>query len=1110
MTRPAPSESSGPSLAQASAGAFTSRASRQGRQYFAEGRVAIEGADRDTVLAHVKGSRPEPYLVAINFAEVPSRSRLQVQCNCAFFKDGFPCKHLYATLLAIESAGIRMVNPAFYEGRLDLVTLKEDISAGRDPFFDGKQSLSKVNGDTDEDRGVDGRETADGWESRLAALRRATGPFPPMSTAEVALGRALRRKWRYVINPARSEELQALVVEVFVQQDDEPWSPYPLSERNLATVAEEAQRKALELLSASQLPPYSAPHLRLPDGADEAAAVVSPGHRSYMLPALAATNSLVLASPDGKHDNPSLQLDVDDPWQVVLRAEADPESSEVWFLEVTLIRGDERKKAADATLLLRDGLAVLGDRLSQVNIDDSFHWVRYLRKNGALRLPAENPEEALRQLCTIGYIPDVQLPDPWGAERALPQPHAIFEGPKPRKSTVGAEIRFGYGDILFPLSASDSGYVDADGKKLVLRNPIAERKALELLGRLGASAPEDTNSAAVNLPKNRIDHAVRLLVRSGWRVEARGGQIRGLSTQTLRIVSDQDWFDLEGEIAFDGVMIDLPELLRAVRQGDGYVKLDDGTHGILPEDWLKKYTALASLGAKKGRKLRFAKSQAILLDMMLTEQSVFQPDQGFVDHREHIRQAGSPEPISEPESFDGQLRSYQQEGLGWLLYLERLGLSGCLADDMGLGKTVQLLALLAHRKLDGRSRGPSLVVAPRSLVFNWISEATRFTPHLKVLDYTGLQRAERLDDFAEQDLVVTTYGTVRRDVEHLRNQSFDYVILDEAQAIKNASAQSSKACRLLQGRHRLALSGTPVENHLAELWSIFEFLNPGMLGSRREFAGLARPENQEALYSVSRGLRPLILRRTKKQVLQELPEKTELTIHVRLDDDERRLYNELRDHYRTRIKERISQEGFGRARMHVLEALLRLRQAACHPGLVDPRRASGASSKLDALLEQLSEVLQEGHKVLVFSQFVQLLEILCKRLDSDGYTYAYLDGRTRDRAAVVNRFQNDPDCSLFLISLKVGGLGLNLTAADYVYILDPWWNPAAEAQAIDRAHRIGQTRSVFAYRLIAEDTVEDKIVQMQRDKRRLAQALISEDNAVVQELSMDDLERLLS
>ncbi|MEM7677922.1 MAG: SNF2-related protein, partial [Myxococcota bacterium] len=712
--------------------------------------------------------------------------------------------------------------------------------------------------------------------------------------AEVARGRATKRRWRYVINPARSEELQAVVIEVFVQNENEAWAPYTLGERSLATIADDTQRTALELLSSSPLPPYSAPHLRLPDSADEAAAVVASGYRNLVLPALAATKSLVLADSSGNHEQPALTLDDKGPWQTSLRAEPDEEAEATWSLQTVLIRGDEARPASDATLLLRDGLAVIGTTVSQVELSDSFHWVRYIRKNGAIKLPAKDPQNALRQICTIANIPDIRLPEPWTTERASPLPQVIFENPKPRKNTVGAEVRFAYGDVLFPLSATDSGYLDADEHRLVLRDGEIERKALEQLGRFGASPPDEADNSSVNLPKGQLDAAVRLLVLAGWRVEAKGGRIRSLSNHSLRLVSGQDWFDLEGEVRFGDLQIDLPELLRAVRQGDGYVRLDDGTHGILPEDWLKKYMALASLGAKKGKKLRFARSQAILLDMMLTEQGVFQPDQGFIDHREHIRHAGTPGAVEEPVNFAGELRSYQREGLGWLLYLERLGMNGCLADDMGLGKTVQLLALLAHRKRDGRSRGPSLVVAPRSLIFNWISEASRFTSELAVLDYTGLQRAERLDEFDKQDLIVTTYGTIRRDIESLRKQAFDYVILDEAQAIKNASAQASKACRLLQGQHRLALSGTPVENHLAELWSIFEFLNPGMLGSRREFAGLARPENFEALDSVSRGLRPLILRRTKKQVLQELPEKTELTIHVRLDEEERRMYNELR------------------------------------------------------------------------------------------------------------------------------------------------------------------------------------------------------------------------
>ena len=716
MTRPAPSESSGPSLAQASTGAFTSRATRQGTQYFSEGRVTIEGADRDTVLAHVKGSQADPYLVAINFAEVPTRSRLQVQCNCAIFKKGVPCKHLYATLLAIENKAIRMVNPAFYENRLDLVTLKEDLDIGHDPFFDGQQSLAQANGDADQERGGEGREPAAGWENRLAALRRATGPFPPLSVVAVALGRAVARQWRYVINPARSEELQSLVIEIFVKES-EAWAPYPLNERNLATVAEAKHKVALELLAASPLPPYSAPHLRLPDGADEAAAVVALGHRQYVLPAMTETGSLTLARPDGSYDGEALRLDVENPWSMQMRAERDPEAEEIWLLEPVLTRSDETRPASEVSLLLRDGLAVIDGFISQIDVQDSFHWIRYLRKNGALRLPAEHPEEALRQLCTITNIPDLRLPEPWTVEHAKPVPQAVFENPKPRKSAVGVEVRFGYGDVFFLLSASDSGYVDADAKKVILRDRQAERAALETLGRFGAEAPDDNDASQIGLPKARLDGAVLALVRSGWRVEARGGLIRGLSAQALRIESGQDWFDLEGEIDFEGMKVDLPELLRAVRQGDGYVRLDDGTHGILPEDWLKKYMALGSLGAKKGRKLRFARSQGILLDMMLTEQSIFQPDQGFIDHREHIHNAGTPDAVEEPGAFEGQLRTYQREGLGWLVYLERLGLSGCLADDMGLGKTVQLLALLALRKTDGRSQGPSLVVAPRSLVF---------------------------------------------------------------------------------------------------------------------------------------------------------------------------------------------------------------------------------------------------------------------------------------------------------------------------------------------------------------------------------------------------------
>ena len=404
-----------------------------------------------------------------------------------------------------------------------------------------------------------------------------------------------------------------------------------------------------------------------------------------------------------------------------------------------------------------------------------------------------------------------------------------------------------------------------------------------------------------------------------------------------------------------------------------------------------------------------------------------------------------------------------------------------------------------------------MAVVPRSLIYNWMREAERFAPSLRLLDYTGAARAGA--NLADYDVVVTTYGTLRRDAPRLVEHSFDYVILDEAQAIKNAASASAKAARLLRGRHRLALSGTPIENHLGELWSLFEFLNPGFFGSAAGFGrAVSLPSRAEGadLELVGRALRPFILRRTKEQVAPELPEKFEQTIYCDLDAAQRRFYDDLRGHYRQTLLASVARKGLARSKLQVLEALLRLRQAASHPALVDPSRSGEASAKFEVLVTRLREIADEGHKALVFSQFTTLLGLLEERLQDEGIVYEYLDGRTRDRAARVARFEGDADCPVFLISLKAGGVGLNLTAAGYVFLLDPWWNPAVEAQAIDRAHRIGQSKHVFAYRLIARDTVEEKIAALQQSKKELADALLDPSGGVLRQLEREDLEWLLS
>jgi SNF2 family DNA or RNA helicase len=623
-------------------------------------------------------------------------------------------------------------------------------------------------------------------------------------------------------------------------------------------------------------------------------------------------------------------------------------------------------------------------------------------------------------------------------------------------------------------------------------------------------------SASFRLSAAELPAAVSRLLQSGWKVEGQGKQFRSPGSLRLSVASGTDWFDLSGECDFQGQQASLPELIKAMRCGQQFVELGDGTRGILPQQWLERCAPLADLGQANGAVLRFAPAQAAILDALLAVQSNVAYDAAFVRVRRKLGKFDGIAPRHEPRGFCGTLREYQREGLGWLHFLREFNFGGCLADDMGLGKTVQALALLEERRTrrvrPGQPKAPSLVVVPRSLVFNWLEESRRFTPRLRTLDYSHKNRGDLESVLAEYDLLITTYGVLRRDITQLGKVRFDYVILDEAQAIKNAHSQAAKACRLLQGDHRLAMTGTPIENHLGELWSLFEFLNPGMVGQSGRLASLLKggDADRESLALLRNALRPYLLRRTKQQVLTELPQKTEQTLMCELGPRQRKLYVELRDHYRDQLRQRIDKVGLKRAKIHVLEALLRLRQAACHPGLVDKRRGREPSAKLEILLEQLREVLDEGHKVLIFSQFTSMLALVREALDREKMVYEYLDGRARNRQSRVERFQSDPECRLFLISMKAGGHGLNLTAADYVFLLDPWWNPAVEAQAVDRAHRIGQGRPVFAYRLIAQDTVEEKILQLQKQKRELAEAIVTGDDRLLSNLTADDLRLLLS
>ncbi len=968
------------------------------------------------------------------------------------------------------------------------------------------------------------------WKEHLGVLRHAMESDRRNAAPHWPPGREVL----YVVDPATSLNHNGLVIEVHCR-DPRKRGGFSLPRRlglrrsQLGVLPDAVDRQILALLGGTRDPDRLWLDSHPTYGTVSHRYLVPRELFESLLPLVCDTGRARLRAGMSDLELVPLAWDGGPPWTPSLDVRPDARTG-YYVVTGSLHRDGERLELNAVTLLLAGGLVVANERVARLDDRGAFAWIAHLRAHTSLRVPVAQGPAFLETVLRLPRLPRLDLPEELRFEEVsvAPRPRLrIRQAPNHWGSQrLHATLSFDYDGAIVRADHPGGGIFQADQRRFIARDAIAEREAAARLGQVGISerlvyeGPQPRK--ALDLAARDLPRAVGQLVRDGWHVEAEGRLYRQPRAFDIDVSSGVDWFELSGTVEFGGgVVAKLPALLAALRRRENTVLLGDGTYGVLPEDWLKRYGMLAAFGTPSDDHLRFGKNQIGLLDALLAALPEASADAAFTRAREALARFDGIAPSDAPATFAGQLRAYQRDGLGWLEFLGRFGFGGCLADDMGLGKTVQVLALLESRRAGREAAAqeggpvlaaprPSLAVVPKSLVFNWKQEASRFTPKLAVLDHTGVGRSRAAERFDDYDLVLTTYGTLRRDATLFKDLRFDYVILDEAQAIKNAATESAKAARILQAEHRLALSGTPVQNHLGELWSLFEFLNPGILGTASVFDSAARTLDPDALVLVARGLRPFILRRTKEQVARDLPAKTEQTLYCELDRAQRKLYDELRDHYRGRLLDRIRRDGIGRSKIQVLEALLRLRQAACHPGLLDRARLDESSAKLDALLPRLAEVREEGHKALVFSQFTSLLAIVRTELDRAGIPYEYLDGRTRDRAERVARFQSDPDCLLFLVSLKAGGLGLNLTAAEYVFLLDPWWNPAVEAQAIDRTHRIGQTRPVFAYRLIARDTVEEKVLELQETKRALADSIISADESLIRTLTREDLELLLS
>ena len=1085
----------------------TLRTRAKGVSYFRAGAVVEMTGGEWAAHGVVRGTRD--YRVEL----VRDGDRFTGACECPWYSDRADvCKHIWAALLEAESRGL----------------LSGDGPPGDDAVLEPEYppaGLRALRIDTRPTRFPPGTpapppQKPPAWQQFLNELREDVAateralPQPRFSNGQII----------YAIDVRDTRAGNGTVVNVLFRQRKKTgeWSKprqTGLTPHEAEHLIDDDDREIMSLLLGAASVWLSSAPATYDVGYPRLSRYVLNGPlEDRLLPMLVRTGRAHLQhAGDGDALLP-IAVDEGPPWHFDLRISSD--DPEMIHIDGAFARGGERLDLRAPVLVLSRGFLFTRTSMARLEIDGGFAWIARLRSFGSIAIPREESAAVLETLARSGLDPEALPGDlRYDVVDGVPLPRVRVSRPERTnpyalRQDLRATVQFDYEGTIVEAPPGATAY-DPSRRRLVRRNRAAEQAAIDRLHQLGFryTWSHFESRQVLGISPDQFPRVVQALVGEGWRVEADGRAFRPAVAMKLSVSSGIDWFDLHGDVDFgDGRSAPFPQLLAAVERGDNVVVLDDGSVGLLPEEWLRRYTAIAAFGHADGEVIRFERSQASLLDALLAAEPAIAYDEMFARVRAELESFRGIEPEEPPPTFVGHLRGYQQEALGWFDFLRRFGFGGCLADDMGLGKTVMVLALLEARRYErrGQKRVPSLAVVPRSLVFNWIDEAARFAPGLKVFDYTGpLRDASQLQD---ADLVLTTYGTMRRDAPRLREVPFDYVILDEAQAIKNATTASAKAARLLRARHRLALSGTPIENHLGELWSLFEFLNPGLLGSAKAFqrANTGRVRGDEDVEWLARALRPFILRRTKDQVAPELPPRTEQTIHCELEPAQRRQYDELRAHYRESLLKRVAREGLNRSKMHILEALLRLRQAACHSGLVDPRRAGEPAAKFEILLPRLAELIEEGHKTLVFSQFTSLLALLRPRLDAAGIVYEYLDGRTRDRASRVQRFQTDPGCPVFLISLKAGGVGLNLTAAEYVFLLDPWWNPAVEAQAIDRAHRIGQARHVFAYRLLARDTVEEKVAELQQSKRDLADAILRADAGLVRSLKAEDLEMLLS
>lgn len=1062
---------------------FDSVVRARGEDDFQSRLVELRSLSESAVQFKVESGAPESQAVhtgIVSWSQSEASSVVRMACTCRSFEKGELCQHLWAALVEIDETRQTQLNEG--DAKITLIRLST-ADIGEWSQTTGAVVASPLKSMRSEVRTANPSAVA-GWKSLLES-----GAF---GAEEIASS----RRALFLIHLEQSRLSGRLTLELRYQErlKSGEWGvvrPGRFDPSTWDAFEDEADRRILGLLLS---PLNASPRGPRSGKSQDQFLEIDPLLTRTVLQELLADGRVYLGS-----EEQTLQLGQES-WQFEIDVKDEPEG---YSLHGILRQGREKIaiRETEDLALLSAGYFIRKTSIEPIAWGRSFDLARYLLSR-ALLIPKKDEVEFVMSTAYREDLPPMRFPASltWSLNPVEPQAIARFQPNESAPGSYALQADFIYDGLQIGVSDGRKILFDPAKRMRIKRDGKAEKAFIKSLkGPVSLARLANEPVSGAELPA-----LVQDLQENGWQTEVEGKAVVSLSREGALLRKQGEDFVLDAVFDFAGERVSLGA---ACASAERFLALKDGRLGLLPEAWAKRIELLRRGGSlEKTGGLRLKRASIPLFRCVFDGMANLRMDdevQSVFTSLGHLIEPGVAE---KPRELRAQLRSYQATGLAWLEKVAASGFGGILADDMGLGKTIQIISYLLRRATVPRSGPrPSLVVLPKSLVFNWISEIEKFGPKLRVLDFAGANRG--LLKAQDYDVVVTTYHILKNELDRFEKIEFDTIILDEAQAIKNPGSQVAQAVFQLKGEHRIALTGTPIENSLGDLFSLLRFSNPGLIpsGLVATASGGTDALSNDALERLSIALRPFILRRTKKQVLTELPDKTEQPLVCELEGEQKKMYDRLRKHYRDSLKKEIAAKGMSGSKMQVLEALLRLRQAACHPGLVDPEMASKPSAKFEMLLEHLEEIRSTGNKALIFSQFTSFLGLLKPHLEKAGIPFEYLDGQTRDRGAAVERFNSNPDTTAFLISLKAGGTGLNLTTASYVFLMDPWWNPAAEAQAIDRAYRMGQKQKVMAYRLISQGTIEEKIMRLQAQKRSLAEAVISEDQSFLRSLSIDDL-----